>query len=239
MSKRLSTLFLLALALAAGPAWAGDRDYGYRWYGDPEHNIRLRLGGFEPRGDSEYWDDKQRDFTGDPQDLEDVSFGLDYRVDLTPHVGLMFSGTLFEGELDQEYLDFEDDRGNAIGHTTSLELASATAGLVFHFTGPEAAIRPYVGAGGGLYAWRLEEDGEFIDFTPPPPVIFEGLLEAEGNAFGYYLLAGLDVPVGRNWSFFAEGRWQRVEDELGDDFEDFGDLDLSGRDLSAGIAWRF
>jgi hypothetical protein len=48
------------------------------------------------------------------------------------------------------------------------------------------------------------------------------------------------VPVGPQWSFFAEGRWQDLEEELGEDFEDLGaDLDLSGRSLAAGASWRF
>jgi hypothetical protein len=47
------------------------------------------------------------------------------------------------------------------------------------------------------------------------------------------------VPLGARWSVFAEGRWQNVEDELSGDFAGFGDLDLSGRQISVGAAWRF
>ena len=53
-----------------------------------------------------------------------------------------------------------------------------------------------------------------------------------------YLLAGLEAPITRNVSLFAEGRWTKVEDTLKDDFEGFGKLDLSGRQLTAGISWR-
>jgi opacity protein-like surface antigen len=233
MSKRLCVILTLGFCVAAAPALAGG------WY-TADQNIRLRIGGFEPEGDSEYWRDKEADFTGEASELEDVSVGIDYRVDVSRHFGLMFSGTLFEGEMGQAYREFVDSEGADIRHVTRLELASATVGGVFHLTGPEAVVRPYVGAGGGIYSWRLEEDGEFIDFTPPPPVIFDATLEASGTAFGYYLLGGVEVPVGRHWSFFAEGRWHRVDDDLEDDFEDdFGKIDLSGTDLGAGISWRF
>jgi outer membrane protein W len=235
MSKQLCVFLTLALAATALPAAAQGRG----WYG-ADQNFRLRLGGFQPAGDSEYWRDKEVDFTGEASDLTNVSFGIDYRVDLAPQLGLQFSGTTFEGEMDQEYRDFVDDSGFEIRHTTRLELASVTAGVVLFLTEPGAAVRPYLGAGAGAWFWRLEEDGEFIDFTPPPPVIFDATLESEGTAFGYYGQAGFEVPVGRQWSFFAEGRWQQVEDDLADDFaDDFGKIDLSGLDVGAGVSWRF
>ncbi|HEX5758465.1 MAG TPA: hypothetical protein VF121_04685 [Thermoanaerobaculia bacterium] len=231
------TLALALILLAAAPAVAQPR---YGRHRDPaDHALRLRVGGFVPEGDSTYFEVNALDFSGEAEDLEDLSFGLDYRLDVTPHLSLLFSGTLFEGEMDQHYLDFTDDRGNDIEHTTSLEIASLTLGATFHFLGPEAAIRPYVGAGGGLYTYRLEESGDFIDFNPPPPELFSGTFATEGETFGYYLLGGFEVPVSRNVAFFAEGRWQRAEDELGEDFEDFGEIDLSGRDLAAGVTWRF
>ena len=49
----------------------------------------------------------------------------------------------------------------------------------------------------------------------------------------------MEIPLSNGLSIFAEGRWLRADDELDEDFEDFGTLDLSGRDMRAGIAWRF
>lgn len=232
MSKRLCVILTLGLCVAAAPGWAQG------WYG-ADHNLRFRLGGFEPEGDSEYWEDKQAGYTGEPSDLQDISLGIEYRVDLNRHFGLLFAGSLYEGEMGQSDRFFEDAAGFDIRHTTRLQIASATVGGVFHLAGRDAAVRPYIGAGGGIYSWTLEEDGEFVDPTPPPPVIFDALLESSGTAFGYYLLGGFEVPIGRQWAFFAEGRWQRVEDELDDDFEGFGDIDLSGTDLGAGLSVRF
>ena len=233
-----SIVAVVLLLLAAAPA-AAQRHGRYRG-GDPaDHALRLRVGGFVPDGDSSYWDEKALDFTGGAEDMDDLSFGLDYRLDVTPHFSLLFGGTAFTGETDQHYIDFTDEFGDDIEHTTSLDITSLTLGATFHFAGPEAVIRPYVGAGGGLYSYSFEESGDFIDFNPPPEEIFSGTFIAEGETFGYYLLAGLEVPVSRSVALFAEGRWQRAEDELGDDFEGFGDLDLSGRDISAGLTWRF
>jgi outer membrane protein W len=233
MSKRHCVILTLALGAAALPAAAQGG-----WYG-ADQNFRLRLGGFQPEGDSEYWHHKEAAFTGEASDLEDLSFGVDYRVDLAPHFGIQFSSSTYEGDTVQEYRDFVDSDGFGIRHNTRLEVSSATLGAVILLGGPNAPVRPYLGAGGGAYFWRLTEDGEFVDFTPPPPVIFGATLESEGTAFGYYAQAGLEVPLGRQWGLFVDGRWQQVEDDLDDDFAGFGKLDLSGIDVGAGISWRF
>ena len=211
-----------------------------RRYRSPEREgeFRIHLGSFRPEGDSGYWDGIDRDFTNaTPSDFEDANFGIDYLQPLGNRLSLMFSGSVYEGQTTNSYRNFLDNFDNRIRHDTTLDIASATAGLVVHLTGSDAAIQPYLGAGGGAYFWRLEESGDFIGAGPTRP-IFTADLRSEGTAFGYYWLAGLQAPLSRNLSIFAEGRWTRVDDELSDDFEDFGNLDLSGREIAAGLSWR-
>jgi hypothetical protein len=225
-------LAVAAALLVSMPAWAQAR------YGGTDNAFRFRVGLFEPAGDSQYWDDKQLDFTGEPADFENVDLGADFRWGLAPFASLLLSGDVYSGDEDQSYIDFVDDLGFPITHTTTLDVASVTAGVMIH--GPRHwVVIPYAGAGGGLYFWNLEESGDFIDFFPAEPEIFSATFEDSGQAGGYYWLAGVEVPVGTRWSFFGEGRWQSVEDELGDDFQDLGDLDLSGRQIAVGASWRF
>ena len=56
---------------------------------------------------------------------------------------------------------------------------------------------------------------------------------------GFFGVAGLDIPVQKNWSVFAEVRYHKVRAEMGDDFDGMGKIDLSGPQVSAGVAWRF
>jgi opacity protein-like surface antigen len=239
--KKAHAIFALAGLLATtAPAWAQRGYRRDRGYSERDGAFRLHLGAFQPRGDSEYWEDKERDFTGDADDFESASFGLDYLLPISSRMSVMFSGSVFSGEATQSYRDFEDNFGDRIRHDTTLDVASATIGLVLHLTGPDAPLSPYLGVGGGAYPWRLEEDGDFIDFDTNPPDIFTTTLESEGVAFGWYWLAGLEAPISDRLSLFAEGRWTRVDDELADDFEGLGlgDLDLSGREFAAGISWN-
>jgi len=233
-------LLALGLLVGATPGQARSRygDRGYERYGN-QQSVRLRLGLFTPDGESDFFDDVAVDFTGEPKDLEDVVGGLDYVFDLQRNFGLMLSADYFQGKMDQSYRDFVDNRGNRITHTTTLDVTPLTAGVVIKLAPEGAPIVPYVGAGGGVYAWRYRESGDFIDFGVASRPVFSTTLEDTGAALGYYLQAGLDVPISPYFSFFAEGRWDRADDELGGDFADLGTLDLSGRRVMGGIAWKF
>lgn len=220
--------FVLAV-LAAAPASA-------QYYGG-DNTLRIRAGLFEPEGDSQYWDDAEALFTGEASDLEDTVFGVDYRRDLDPagRFALLVSGSIYEGEDRREDLFFEDNLGFPIEHDVRLTLATFTAGVNVSLI-PHGPIRPYVGAGGGYYVWELEETGDFV--AGNNDIFFESFLD-DGATFGYYYLGGVEVPVGPSFALFAEGRWHNADDELSDDFEGFGDLDLSGREITGGFSWTF
>ena len=229
-SKRSHAIWMLAgLLVASAPAWAQRGPY------ERDGAFRVYLGTFQPEGDSEYWDDKFEDFTGDIDDFENVSFGGDYLFNLNRNLGLLFSGSYYEGDETQAYLDFVDNFGNDIRHDTTLSITSLTAGLHFSFLGPNAPVIPYAGVGGGLYLWRLEEDGDFIESGTND--IFNARLESEGEAFGYYWLVGLEVPITQGLSVFGQARWTQADDELDGDLDNLGDLDLSGREFMAGLSW--
>lgn len=228
-----TTFVLVGMLVAVAPAWC---QYRTRPVHEREGEFRLRLGAFRPEGDSEYWDDKKLDFTGDAEDLTGPSVGLDYFLGLNDNLSLVFSGSYSQGDTTQSYRDFLDTFGDEIRHDTTLDIGSATLGLVFHFARPDASVIPYVGFGGGAYFWRLEENGDFIDFNRNDE-IFNARLKSDGTAFGGYALAGLEVPISRNFSVFGEGRWTKVDADLQGDFDGFGKVDLSGLEVAAGLSW--
>lgn len=234
------TIALIGLVAAVAPAW-GQSPYPSRRYGsvlaDRDGAFRMSLGAFRPEGDSDYWEDVETDFTGEIDDYENITFGAEYLLSLSRNTGLLFSGSLYEGETTHSYRGFVDNFGDRIRHDTTFGIATATIGVVFHFT-PEAPVSPYIGAGGGAFFWSLVEEGDFIDFGPNPDEVFSARLEADGVAFGYYLQAGLEAPISDHLSLYAEGRWTQAEDELNGGLEDLGDVDLSGQQFSVGISWN-
>ncbi|MDH3253370.1 MAG: outer membrane beta-barrel protein [Acidobacteriota bacterium] len=238
IGKKLMWLAPVLMLLLASHAVAANGG-GTRGHWGEDQIFRFDLGSFEPEADSQYWSDKAADFTGDSGDFDDAAIGIEWVRFLGDRLGLAFSGSFYEGAARQEYLRFEDQFGAPIRHTTELDISSFTLGLLVHLAQRDRALVPYVGLGGGVWAWRLREFGDFIDFTTADFEIFDDFFEDEGGALGYYWRAGLEAPIATNWSVYAEGRWQRVDDELGSDFEGLGELDLSGRTLSAGLSVSF
>lgn len=232
-SHRLIPLLALVAALVVASAAEAQPHYG------ADNAVRFRAGLFTPEADSDYWADNFAVFTGDEDDFEDGTLGVDFRYGLGSRSGILFSGDFYGGDSDQAYLDFVDAGGFDIVHNTRLDVAAFTVGYVLNLTGPGSSVIPYAGVGGGIYLWELEESGDFIDFFPVEPEIFSTTFSDEGEAFGWYWLVGVEVPLGPRWAFFAEGRWHDVDDELSGDFEGFGDLDLSGRSITGGFAWKF
>jgi len=203
------------------------------------NSIRFRAGLFTPDAESAYWDDNFAAFTGDKGDFEDLAVGIDFRKAIGTRGGLLFSLDLFNTEQDQAYLDFVDSAGFDIIHTTSLDVSAFTVGYTYDFAGARSAFIPYAGIGGGIYVWELEERGDFIDFSPLDPVIFNTTFTDDGEAFGWYWLAGVKFNLGPRWDFFIEGRWSEAEDDLSGDFDGLGELDLGGRSVEGGFGWKF
>src|SRR5687768_11629081 len=128
----LAVLFLAAVAALTPPAAA--QRYARRYA--PENSVRVRVGLFEPRADSDYFDEKFRDFTGAKSDLQDAAVGVEYVRELLPMLDLMVGGTFYETAHDQAYRDFEDDRDRPIFHTLGLERSSFDLGVRFKLAPP-------------------------------------------------------------------------------------------------------
>jgi len=200
-------------------------------------SLRFRLGIYEPRADSQYWDEVFEVFTGSPADFQDLVFGVDYVWRTSRQGGLAFGTSFYDGATTQAYLDWVDGNGNDVSHATTLKLSDLTAAYVLRFG--RGGLRPYIGGGGGLLWWRLREEGSFIDFADPDlPVIFASY-EADGTTWELFAVAGLEVPLGYKWGFFFEGRYRWADAELNKDFSGFGTIDLTGYELSGGFSYNF
>ncbi|MDD4052841.1 MAG: outer membrane beta-barrel protein [candidate division Zixibacteria bacterium] len=88
-------------------------------------------------------------------------------------------------------------------------------------------VNPYILAGGGVYFWKVTDDGVNGD-----PITFPygaGTEEWKGTSFGAHFGAGVEVFVTPALSLFAEGKYHLMitkdEDKFGDDFANLGAID--------------
>ena len=232
-------LIVMSLCFVALPALAQYPSRPYTGPRVPKNHLRVNVGYFTPNGGSDYWNDKELDFTGSPDDFANATVGVDYIRQLTERLGLLVTANFWEDDSNQSYRDYSDEFGTNITHTTTVSTNSLEVGLVYSFLPRQAVVIPYIGGAGGYYAWELQEAGDFIDFGAFPPQIFNDSFSSSGGTFGWSGIFGLEIPFGQKWSLLLEGRWQGVRAELDGDFQGFGTLDLSGANVRIGASYGF
>ena len=224
-------LSCVVIAAAAGAEAQGN------WQPGAFGSARVWLGVFEPSADSRYWNDVFADFTGSASDFQDAVFGFDYLWRTSTTGGVLFGTSFYEGKTTQAYRDYVDELGHDISHLTTLDTWDLTAAWVARLG--RGQVVPYVGVGGGLLSWSLEEEGDFIDFSSADLPIVYARYRSDGWTWEALALAGLDFRMGYRWSVFIEGRYRWAEDELGDSFAGLGTIDLGGGQVVAGLSWNF
>jgi len=230
----------ITLAAAIVFIWSSSAEAQSGWRAGDAGSVRFGLGLFVPQADSSYWDEVFDVWTGDAGDFQDLVWQIDGTWMFSPTMGLQLGTSWYSGDTSQSYQDWTDADGGEVTHTTQLDTWDLTAAWVFK-PGSGNPVRPYLGLGGGLTSWRLQEYGDFIDFgTAGPPPIITTWYEDSGTTWMVFALAGLEFYNRSNWSFFVEGRWKYAEASLGGDFGSLNqDLDLSGGVLAGGISFNF
>jgi opacity protein-like surface antigen len=228
------------LLMAAIPALAQSPTY-YRGsrYDNPDQfgEFRLWVGGFRPDAHGDYWNDNFRNFTANRNDFQDVIGGGDFILHFDRYNSLMFSASYYTTTVTESYRFFADNLNGPIRHDTSIDIASGSIAYVLFPAGTHTPVMPYLGGGVGIYGWRLHEDGDFVD-TNHNNVIFGSTFADSGTAFGYFFVAGLEVPVTRHVALLVDARYTKSHDNLGHDLSGFGRLDLSGGQVAGGVAWH-
>jgi hypothetical protein len=230
-------LVLVPVLASAGPP----RHYPAPPPARPAFVLNLSAGQFEPEGDSELWSENEDLYGLDPSDLQDWVLGVEFGKILGPHLEVLLGAEYYSSE--NASYRFTDTEGYPIALSHRLRMAPVTAGLKwmpFGRVGPTGRHRrlvPYLSGGLGAVFWDYEEVGDFID--PYTDEVYSGRADADGAALGLYLAVGLEIPLSPFWSVYLEGRHQSAQDDLGNLFAGYDELDLSGDSIAVGASFRF
>lgn len=214
---------------------------------EPRVSVKFETGyGFQ-RAQSDIFDFVVREHTLERSDFNspylgaEVAFRLDPQLDLALSVGYQHSSTL------SEFREWVDDAGLPIEQVTELTLVPFSVGAKYYlkprgrsigrFAWVPETVVPYVGAGIGVMSYRFEQEGDFVDFETLD--IFFDRFVADRQTFLARAAAGVDIAVGRQLVVNGEARYNYARGPMGDDFSGFGDIDLDGLQLTAGVAIRF
>ena len=239
-----AVLFTAALLMVLPmTAAAGDDD---EYYPLKIGSISFRLGYFWPSAESDLWTENFDLLTSKKEDFNGLQGGMEFTWFASRNFALGVSFDYYKRTVTSNYIDYVDNFGNELYQDITLEVVPITATAKFmplgngapgYRGGRGSPFVPWVGAGAGVYAFRYEEFGEFIDFGDMS--IIEGSFLTEDAAFGVHVAGGVIIPIGFDWDVFGEFRYAWAEGDLSEDFLGFEPLDLGGMSVTFGFSYRF
>jgi len=196
-------------------------------------SLNLKAGVFIPFMESDLWDINRANLEFEKADMVDLYYGLEYEWLMSERFSLSFEGGIYKKEKRSYYRDFEFSDGSLIPQNVSLRITSLEATVKLYPIGRRRALYPFLALGGGLYAWKYEQWGNFIDNQDYS--VYEGYADASKFSPGFTGKAGMVLRLGRNSGISLEARYLYLKAELGELFEGFEDLDMRGLSINAGI----
>ncbi|HSE39627.1 MAG TPA: outer membrane beta-barrel protein [Acidobacteriota bacterium] len=221
-------LLILLTAAAASPASAG--------------SINVLAGYAMPSGDSDVFQQNERELTFEPDDLNDFSISVGYDFFLGDYVNLGGSFSWYEGDTDAIDRDFVFEDGSPIFRNVRLQIVPLEANVKFLPVGRDAVLIPYVGGGVGVYFWEYEEFGDFVvNRDPTNPDFISGTAFSDGADPGFHVEGGVYIPIGHSVAVAAEAKYWDAEGDLDPEGFDplFEPIDLSGFQIAGGISFWF
>jgi len=201
-------------------------------------SFNFKVGIFSPKLDSDLWQINMENLAFDKNDLRSTYFSLEYEQFLGKNLSITFEGGYYQKDHYSMYSDYVDINDDPIFQNLALEMFSVEAGVKFYPLGNRSRFSPYVGGGAGMYFWKYEQWGDFIDFTTDT-ILENQYLETSTSTLGFNVKGGFVFLFTRSFGFMAEARYQVIKGSLSSFFEGFEKLDLTGLTVLAGFCLRF
>ena len=197
-------------------------------------SFNFKIGMFHPRMQSDLWEENMINLALEKQDMRGAYYGAEYEHFMNRYISFALEGGYYYQEHFSFYKDWEYDDGSPIYQNLALRIISVEAGIKLYPLGHRKRFFPYVGGGAGMYFWKYEQWGDFIDFQSGT-VSEDEYAETTTNTVGFNAKAGIVMRLSRNLGVAFEGKYQLVKGELSAFFEGWEKFDLSGFSYTLGI----
>lgn len=244
---RSGRLLLLAWAILLplpSAVQAQSADFLFR---RPRVALSLRGGWAVPRAGSEIFQSTTEQLTVESNDFSGFVLQGEIAVPVHDRLDVAFSVDHSESRTRSEFREFVGIDDLPIEQTTTFSRTPIELGMKGYLKDRGRAVgrlawvphswTPWIGAGAGWMVHGFEQSGEFVDFETLE--IFGNTFQSEGSTPTAHLAAGLDLSIGPHLLATGEGRYQWGRARMSRDFVDFDRIDLSGFQITVGIAARF
>ncbi|MDH3271536.1 MAG: hypothetical protein OEN56_09405 [Gemmatimonadota bacterium] len=241
---RASILALIFAASAAAVDAQGGDGFLFR---EPRVAIKFETGYGIQRAQSDIFDFVIEEHTLDRRDFDSPYIGGEVSIKVAPRWDIAFAAGFQSASTLSEFREFVDQDDLPIEQVTELRLIPVTAAAKYYLRPrgrsigrfawiPESVV-PFLSAGIGVVGYRFEQEGDFVDYETLD--IFYDRFTTQKQTLLARGGAGVDVSIGRQFVLTGEARYGYARGELGADFSGFGDIDLDGLQLLAGVSVRF
>ena len=214
-------------------------------FGEPRGSIGVRAGWVFARAGSDLFAFLQKQLTIDTRDFNSPAVAVDVGFAASPRMEVLVGFEFSDARTTSEYRDFVDNNRQPITQETELREANVSGSVrialvprgrsVSRLAWVPRRATPYVGAGGGLLWYRLEQRGDFIDVFAQRRAVFSDTLTSQGWTPSAHAFGGVDVRLYRRLFAAVEGRYLWASAPLERSFDGFDPIDLAGFRLTAGI----
>lgn len=243
------------VAAAALPVRAQGTGNGYL-FGTPTGGVTIRAGWFIASASSDFFDDAEKHLTLEKGDFSGPTIGADIAIRMTPQLDLTLDGAWIGSSTKSHYRELVDADGREIEQTTSLRRVPLTANLKAYLV-PRgrsvgslayipAKVVPWVGVGGGITWYKLEQSGSFI-VNPEECLatgdatscnVFDDKLVSSSWGPVVQGMGGVNVTLTPRVALTGDARYVWSRASMEDSFEGFEKIDLSGVSIALGVTFR-
>jgi hypothetical protein len=197
-------------------------------------SINLKLGLFIPSLNSDLWEINQENLAFSQDEMMEIYYGIEYEFFLGKYFSFTFEGNHYSKNIYTQYSDFTYEDNSPILQNFSLRISGLEIGFKLYPIGHRQTFFPFIGAGGGIYAWKYEQWGDFIDFVEDT-VITDSYAYSKSYSPGVFAKAGVVFRFRRSFGISIETRYLYLKGNLSSLFEGFESLDLSGISFNMGL----
>lgn len=196
-------------------------------------SYNLKIGLFQPSLKSDLWQINLENLAFKKSDMKNTYYAFEYEFFLNRYSSFSVELGSYNRNLYSEYRDYEYEDGTPIYQNLSLRITPLELSYKFYPIGHRRVFIPYLGVGGGVYFWRYEQWGEFIDFETGD--VNEGNAITRTTTLGFNVRAGFILRLQRSLGIAFEGKYQNLSGRLSGYFEGFNQLDLGGFTATIGL----